>query len=399
MIPLHTDTIAYHSRLPRKPSSPRALESSVAALAESPFAPKGDPDYPWGRDWIDLTAGGKKAAAKGDLMADKAPSAPPPDTDDLLSSFERLSMVAAEVEAALNEVVFGQEDVVREVLTTVLAGGHSLLVGAPGLAKTRLVSAMGTILGLDHARVQFTPDLMPADILGTEILEEDGTGRRAFRFIEGPVFTQLLMADEINRASPRTQSALLEAMQERQVTVAGAPRALPSPFLVLATQNPIEQEGTYPLPEAQLDRFLLQTLIGYPDAEAEKRMIAATTRNEDLSPSSVTSPDTLKEVQRLVRAMPLGENLVSEILSLVNALRPGGEQADHLLWGPGPRASQALSLAVRARALIDRRPAPGLEDLIALAPAALRHRIALTFAARAEGLTVDRLISTLTDRL
>ncbi|MEM9233357.1 MAG: MoxR family ATPase [Pseudomonadota bacterium] len=318
---------------------------------------------------------------------------------DQIAAFERSSATLRRVTEELNRLIFGQESVIDEVLAAILAGGHSLLVGAPGLAKTRLVAAMGAVLGLNHRRVQFTPDLMPTDILGTEILEEDASGKRAFRFIEGPVFTQLLMADEINRASPRTQSALLEAMQERQVTVAGEARTLPRPFLVLATQNPIEQEGTYPLPEAQLDRFILQTEIGYPDEASERRMLAATTGSEELQPENICSPADLEDAQSLVRSMPIGDGLISEILSLVNALRPEGEKSDLLLWGPGPRASQALSLATRARALLDGRTAPGREDLIALAPAALRHRIALSFPARAEGYTVDGVIRELTDRM
>ena len=316
-----------------------------------------------------------------------------------IAAFEKHASTLHRVKDELNRLIFGQELVINEVLAAILAGGHSLLVGAPGLAKTRLVSAMGTVLGLEHRRVQFTPDLMPTDILGTEILEEDANGKRAFRFVKGPVFTQLLMADEINRASPRTQSALLEAMQERQVTIAGEERALPHPFLVLATQNPIEQEGTYPLPEAQLDRFILQTEIGYPDEAAERRMLAATTGSEDLTPQNVCTPADLEEAQQLIRMMPIGDGLIGEILSLVNALRPGGAKEDLLLWGPGPRASQALSLTVRARALLDGRTAPSREDLIALAPAALRHRIALTFPARAEGHTVDDVIRELTARI
>ena len=320
------------------------------------------------------------------------------DPDDL-AQFETLSALMGRVRDELNRLIFGQEEVIDEVLAAILAGGHSLLVGAPGLAKTRLVASMGAVLGLDHRRVQFTPDLMPTDILGTEILEEEPDGKRRFRFVEGPIFTQLLMADEINRASPRTQSALLEAMQERQVTVAGDARPLPHPFLVLATQNPIEQEGTYPLPEAQLDRFILQTEIGYPDRESERRMLAATTGAHDLQPDNIAHADDLIAAQELVRRMPIGDGLISEILSLVAALRPGGGKADLLLWGPGPRASQALSLATRARALLHGRTAPGREDLIALAPAALRHRLALSFPARAEGHKVDEVIRDLTDQI
>ena len=322
-----------------------------------------------------------------DLSAQTSESTPE------MAEFTRLSGLFGQAQDALNQVVFGQEAVVAEVLAAMLAGGHNLLVGAPGLAKTRLVEGLGVISGLQTKRIQFTPDLMPSDILGAEVLEEAPDGARAFRFIEGPVFCQLLMADEINRASPRTQSALLEAMQEGQVTIAGERRALPTPFHVLATQNPIEQEGTYPLPEAQLDRFLLQTLIDYPSREAERQMLLATTGTQSAQPTALLTAADLTAAQQTVRTMPIGEKLVDDILSLVRALRPGGAAAEHLAWGAGPRASQALSLTVRARAFLMGRTAPGREDLMVLAPAALRHRIALTFAARAEGVTVDGLIT------
>lgn len=309
-----------------------------------------------------------------------------------LPAFEAMAARLADVRTALEGIVFGQSEPIAEVLITLLAGGHNLLVGAPGLAKTRLVAAIADLTGLAHRRVQFTPDLMPADILGTEILEQASDGHRQFRFIEGPVFCQLLMADEINRASPRTQSALLEAMQERQVTIAGKRRALPAPFHVLATQNPIEQEGTYPLPEAQLDRFMLQTHIDYPDEAAERRMLALTTAGPEIMPPAMLDPATLQTAQAMVRAVPIGAGLIDDILKLVRAARPGGKYAKALAWGPGPRASQALSLCVRARALLEGRPAPGHEDLFALAPAALRHRMALTFTARAEGQSTDGLV-------
>jgi MoxR-like ATPase len=291
--------------------------------------------------------------------------------------------------------------VIDQALITLLAGGHGLLIGVPGLAKTKLVEAMGTVLGMDWKRIQFTPDLMPADIIGSEVLEETDDRHRAFRFIRGPVFTQLLMADEINRASPRTQSALLQAMQERQVTVAGARNDLPKPFHVLATQNPLEQEGTYPLPEAQLDRFLLQIDIGYPDKEAEKKMLLATTFGVEAAASRVCGAEDLMEAQAVVRRIPVGEQVVESILRLVRAARPDadGDLRNVVAWGPGPRASQAFMLACRARALIEGRLAPSTDDVVALAHPVLRHRMALNFAARAEGLTVtaviDRLCRTL----
>ncbi|MBB3971533.1 AAA family ATPase [Hansschlegelia beijingensis] len=308
----------------------------------------------------------------------------------------------AAARAAIGEVIFGQEKVVEQALLTVLCGGHALLVGVPGLAKTKLVEAMGTVLGLDARRVQFTPDLMPSDILGSEVLEEDAHGRRSFRFIQGPVFAQLLMADEINRASPRTQSALLQAMQEYHVTVAGARHDLPRPFHVLATQNPLEQEGTYPLPEAQLDRFLLQIDVDYPDRDAERRILLATTGAEEVRPRQALSAEDLMGAQRLVRRLPVGESVVEAILDLVRSARPETADkafADKIAWGPGPRASQALMLAVRARALLDGRFAPSIDDVAALAPPVLKHRMALNFSARSSGETLEAVIARLVERL
>jgi MoxR-like ATPase len=289
--------------------------------------------------------------------------------------------------------------VVDQTLITLLAGGHALLIGVPGLAKTRLVETLGTVLGLDDKRVQCTPDLMPADILGSEVLEEHEDGRRSFRFIPGPVFTQLLMADEINRASPRTQSALLQAMQEHRVTVAGHSHDLPRPFHVLATQNPLEQEGTYPLPEAQLDRFIMEIDVGYPDAEAERHMLIATTGAETVEAVPVMAPEELMTAQHLVRRIPVGESVVEAILGLVRNGRPDStdlpEIENQVAWGPGPRASQALMLAVRARAVLEGRFAPSVDDVVALVGPILRHRMALNFAARADGITVDDVIGRL----
>jgi MoxR-like ATPase len=296
--------------------------------------------------------------------------------------------------------IIGQEAVVEQTLIAILCGGHGLLVGAPGLAKTRLVETLGTVLGLVANRVQFTPDLMPADILGAEVLETGADGTRAFRFIDGPIFCQLLMADEINRASPRTQSALLQAMQEKEVSVAGQRRILPRPFHVLATQNPIEQEGTYPLPEAQLDRFLLQIDVGYPERGAERQIILTTTGVEDSLAEPVFDADSLMSAQRLIRRLPVGESVVERILDLVRSARPGTPDAnpavrDAVSWGPGPRAAQALLLAIRAPALLQGRLVPSLDDVAALAHPELNHRMALGFAARAEGQTLDTLISRL----
>ena len=316
-----------------------------------------------------------------------------------VSHAEALGALFVRVREGIGRIIFGQREVVDQTLITLLAGGHGLLIGVPGLAKTRLVETLGIVLGLDWKRIQFTPDLMPADIIGSEVLEESETGKRSFRFVKGPVFTQLLMADEINRASPRTQSALLQAMQEKHVTVAGQTYELPQPFHVLATQNPLEQEGTYPLPEAQLDRFLLQIDINYPDADAERQMLVATTFGQQAEPERVCSPDVLIEAQRVVRYLPVGEKVVDAILRLVRAARPddGGapDIRGYIAWGPGPRASQAFMLAARAKALIEGRLAPSVDDVAELAHPVLRHRMALNFSARAEGTTIADVIDRL----
>src|SRR5437764_5703160 len=264
--------------------------------------------------------------------------------DMIVRSAETTSTHIAAAKAAIGAVIFGQEQVVEQTLITVLCGGHGMLVGVPGLAKTKLVEAMGTVLGLDARRIQFTPDLMPSDILGTEVLEESAGGKRSFRFISGPVFAQLLMADEINRASPRTQSALLQAMQEQHVTVAGTRHDLPRPFHVLATQNPLEQEGTYPLPEAQLDRFLMEIDVDYPDRDAERRILFETTGSEETRPKPAMTAEDLMAAQRLVRRLPVGDSVVEAILALVRSARPGadgGSDAKLIAWGPSPRASQS----------------------------------------------------------
>ncbi|HME86548.1 MAG TPA: MoxR family ATPase [Roseiarcus sp.] len=315
-------------------------------------------------------------------------------TRDVDATLERIAAARAEIGA----VIFGQERVVDLTLAILLAGGHGLLIGVPGLAKTKLVETLGIVVGLDALRVQFTPDLMPSDILGSEVMEEGLDGKRIFRFIRGPIFAQLLMADEINRASPRTQSALLQAMQEHHVTVAGARHDLPSPFHVLATQNPLEQEGAYPLPEAQLDRFLLQVDVGYPDRSAERRILIETTGDREAKPRPVMTAEDLLAAQHIVRRAPIGDRVVEAILDLVRAARPGEgdpELTKGIGWGPGPRAAQALMLAARARALVDGRLSPSLEDIAALAEPALKHRMALTFAARAEGETTTAVIARL----
>ena len=318
-------------------------------------------------------------------------------TTDIVERVEAAGERVQRIHKAAASVIFGQDLVIEQTLITILAGGHGLLIGVPGLAKTLLVDTLGRVLGLDAKRIQFTPDLMPSDIIGSEVLEDAGnTGRRSFRFIRGPIFAQLLMADEINRASPKTQSALLQAMQEHHVTVAGQRHDTPAPFHVLATQNPLEQEGTYPLPEAQLDRFLLQIDVTYPNESAERRMLFATTGTEERSLEAVIDARDLMAIQRLVRQIPVSDKVVEAILTLVRSARPGTDadpETDRLVaWGPGPRASQALMLAVRAKALIDGRLAPSVDDVVALAEPVLKHRMALTFAARAEGIDVSTVI-------
>ncbi|UOA28773.1 MoxR family ATPase [Pseudosulfitobacter sp. DSM 107133] len=321
------------------------------------------------------------------------------DAENMVAEIEALGEKLAEAKASITRRFIGQPRVVDLTLTALLCGGHGLLIGLPGLGKTRLVETLSTVMGLDGSRIQFTPDLMPADILGSEVLDTAADGSRAFRFVPGPVFCQLLMADEINRASPRTQSALLQAMQEKTVTVAGEDRPLGNPFHVLATQNPIEQEGTYPLPEAQLDRFLVQIDVAYPDRATERDILIATTGEAEAQAVPVFSGGELLAAQRLLRRMPVGDSVVEMILDLVRAFRPDSPDAtaqvrETVAWGPGPRASQALMLAVRAKALLDGRLAPSAEDVVDMARPVLSHRMALNFAARARGDSLVDLIET-----
>jgi MoxR-like ATPase len=329
--------------------------------------------------------------------------ADPTEAKALIAEAESLAATLARVRQAIGRVIFGQETVVERTLITLLSGGHVLLVGVPGLGKTKLVETLGTVLGLDAKRVQFTPDLMPSDILGSEVLEEDAQGRRHFRFIKGPIFCQLLMADEINRASPRTQSALLQAMQEHKVAIAGEIHPLPAPFHVLATQNPIEQEGTYPLPEAQLDRFLLEIDVTYPDLAAERAMLLATTGASEAKPVQAMTGAELIAAQSLIRRLPVGEGVVDAILRLVRGARPETTEIEdvrrHLAYGPGPRAAQALMLATRARAVLDGRLSPSIEDVLALAEPVLRHRMALNFSARADGVHLSEVMDRLKAQL
>ncbi len=316
---------------------------------------------------------------------------------DLVEEIETLGGKLALARDSISKRFIGQERVVELTLTALICGGHALLIGLPGLGKTRLVDTLSTVMGLRGNRIQFTPDLMPADILGSEVLETAADGTRSFRFIEGPIFCQLLMADEINRASPRTQSALLQAMQEKEVTIAGEHRPLGLPFHVLATQNPIEQEGTYPLPEAQLDRFLVQIDVPYPTRETERDILIATTGVEEGKSTAVFTAEDLLAAQNLLRRMPVGDAIVEMILDLVRSCRPGDENAPQIVrhavsWGPGPRAAQALMLAVRAEALLDGRLAPSAEDVRKLAGPVLSHRMALSFAARARGESLASVI-------
>ncbi|SDY38826.1 AAA family ATPase [Hymenobacter psychrophilus] len=304
------------------------------------------------------------------------------------------------LKAEIGKVIVGQQQVLEEVLVALLAGGHALLEGVPGLAKTLLVRTLAQATDLPFRRIQFTPDLMPTDILGTEILEEDhGTGHRSFKFNPGPIFASLVLADEINRTPPKTQAALLEAMQEGHVTYAGQEHALPKPFFLLATQNPIEQSGTYPLPEAQLDRFLLYVRIGYPTEAEELAVLTGTTGTARPEVQPILSGDDVRQLQLLTRQVSISEELVQLVNRLVRATRPATSQVkfiqDYGRWGAGPRAGQALILCAKARALLQGRFATTPEDVRALAPAVLRHRILLNFNAEAEGLTTEDAVAAL----
>ncbi len=297
--------------------------------------------------------------------------------------------------------IVGQKDVIDLLLITLFAGGHSLLVGVPGLAKTMLISTLSQVLELDFNRIQFTPDLMPSDITGTDILEEDhSTGKRNFRYIKGPVFTNILLADEINRTPPKTQAALLQCMQEHRVTAGGVTRELALPFHVFATQNPIEQEGTYPLPEAQLDRFMFQIMVNYPSFEEEVSIVTQTTAGGRFSMEKVLTPEQTVALQQLVLRVPVAEHVVRYAVSLVHASRPSGETAhpfvkEYVAWGAGPRASQFLVLGAKARAVLNGRFTAEVEDVKALAPSVLRHRVLVNFHGEAEGINSSHIVNRL----
>ena len=321
-------------------------------------------------------------------------------TENSLMLFQKK---VADVNSEINQLVFGQEAVIQQIIISLLCGGHALIIGLPGLAKTRIVNFLGKILGLETKRIQFTPDLMPGDILGTEILDEGNKTINYFKFIKGPVFCQLLLADEINRASPRTQSALLQAMQEKKVTVAGKDYLLPKPFHVLATQNPIDQEGTYPLPEAQLDRFLMNIKINYPDLEAEKKILLLSSKEDTLEPKNIISSEDILLFQKLIKEIPVGESVVKYILKLVNETRPDTSTIksvkDNVLWGPSPRASISLLAASKAKAVLEKRYSPSKLDVKSLIMPILSHRINLNISAKADNINLEEILNDVTEKI
>ena len=312
---------------------------------------------------------------------------------------QQLARAHAQLVQQIGRRIIGQHKIVDDLVAALLAGGHVLLVGVPGLAKTLLVQTVAEALDLSFSRVQFTPDLMPSDITGTELLEEDhATGRRFFKYAKGPIFANVVLADEINRAPPKTQAALLQAMQEHAVTAAGQTHKLPEPFFVLATQNPIEQEGTYPLPEAQLDRFMMQLNVGYPTTKEEEQIVAATTGDAEVEITPMLTAEQLSELQHLVRRLPAPPTVVSYAVRLARSTRPSAEEATSLVkkyvsWGAGPRASQYLILGAKARAAMAGRAMPDLEDVNAMAIPVLSHRVVLNFQAEAEGMSAERLVT------
>ena len=326
---------------------------------------------------------------------------PPSQVRGDVELLERLSRARADVLAQVGRLIVGQEDVVNDVVTSFFAGGHCLITGVPGLAKTLLISSIGKALDLKFSRVQFTPDLMPSDITGTEIIEEDvTTGKRGFRFVRGPVFANIVLADEVNRTPPKTQAALLQAMQEHQVTAAGETHSLPSPFFVLATQNPIEQEGTYPLPEAQLDRFMFELRVAYPTKDEEETIVEATTGDQAAEIAPVHTAEDVLALQHLVRRIPVPKPLVRAAVTLVRMTRPKDAEApeftqEFVSWGAGPRASQYLVLGAKARAALDGRPMPDYDDLRAVAPTVLTHRLVINFAAEAAGKSAPDIVDQL----
>ena len=318
------------------------------------------------------------------------------DIEEVKKDFNIANKKLSSVKNEINNLVYGQNLVIDQILISILAEGHALIIGLPGLAKTRIVSFLSIILGFATKRVQFTPDLMPSDILGSEILEENAKSGKDFRFIEGPIFSQLLLADEINRASPRTQSALLQAMQEKKVTITGNTYDLPKPFHVLATQNPIDQEGTYPLPEAQLDRFLMNIRISYPDQSAERKILNLSNEKTDASPKNVLSSNELLEIQNFVKDIPVGESVVQYILNIIKQSRPETSEVksvkENILWGPSPRASLALMTTCRAKAFLENRYSPSVFDVQSLVKPILSHRLKLNISAKSENVNIEEIL-------
>ncbi|MBE60314.1 MAG: MoxR family ATPase [Candidatus Marinimicrobia bacterium] len=317
-----------------------------------------------------------------------------------LQLLEKLDDVKSRFFSEIAKSIIGQKDVLNHILIALLCKGHTLIVGVPGLAKTLMIKSMADLLDLSFSRIQFTPDLMPSDITGTEVIEEDQTtGKRSFRFFKGPVFGNIILADEINRTPPKTQAALLEAMQEHKVTAAGNTYDLEEPFFVLATQNPIEQEGTYPLPEAQLDRFMFNILIDYPTHEEEVSIVKVTTAHKESKLNQVISREEILKFQDLVRRVPVADNVIEYAVNLVSATRPGENAQDFINewvdWGAGPRASQFLILGAKAKAILDGRPTADIDDVKSLSLPVLRHRVLPNFNAEAEGVSVDDIISKL----
>ena len=325
------------------------------------------------------------------------------DVSKIKYKFNDLHKNIMSVRSEINNLVFGQEEVIDQILISLLSNGHALLIGLPGLAKTRIVSFLGIILGLESKRVQFTPDLMPADILGSEILEDSTNSKKWFKFIKGPIFSKLLLADEINRSSPRTQSALLQAMQEKKVTITGNNYLLPKPFHVLATQNPIDQEGTYPLPEAQLDRFLMNINISYPSEGAERKILELSSENLDKEPNNIINSSDLLEMQDFIKNIPVGESVVKYILDIITNTRPETSRVPsvkkNVLWGPSPRASLALLATCKAKAFLDNRYSPSIFDIKSLIKPILTHRINLNISAKSEGILIDDILNDVTKNI
>ena len=325
------------------------------------------------------------------------------DVSKVKIEFNNFHKSIVSVKNEINNLVFGQEEVIDQILISILSNGHALLIGLPGLAKTRIVNFLSIILGLDSKRVQFTPDLMPADILGSEILEDSSNSKKSFKFIKGPIFSKLLLADEINRSSPRTQSALLQAMQEKKVTIAGNNYELPKPFHVLATQNPIDQEGTYPLPEAQLDRFLMNINISYPSKSAERKILDLSSENLDKEPNNIITSSDLLAMQSFIKNIPVGESVVKYILDIIVNSRPETSKISsvkkNVLWGPSPRASLALLSTCKAKAFIDNRYSPSIFDVKSLIKPILTHRMNLNISAKSDGILIEDILNDITGNI